>query len=113
MMQDAKKLGVNIPGYELGTVAAAGPGASKGSQAYSRTKESIPGLMQQLESLGYAHLKAPAGINCELRQYQEQSLKWCVDQEQLPGGMHRHLWARVLPGKADLWYRYSLHHASR
>jgi hypothetical protein len=26
-----------------------------------------------------------------------------VDQEQLPGGMMRHLWAKVLPQK-DLWY---------
>ncbi len=34
--------------------------------------------MQYLESLGYAQMPAPAGINCELRPYQEQSLKWYV-----------------------------------
>ena len=72
--------------------------------AYNNTKTSINGLMQYLESLGHETMVVPNGLSCELRSYQIQSLKWCVDQEQLPGGMLRHLWAKVLPQNDDLWF---------
>ncbi len=28
----------------------------------------------------------------------------CVDQEQLLGGLQRHLWAPLLPHRTDVWY---------
>ena len=41
--------------------------------------------------LGHEEAETPIGVNCDLRSYQQQSLKWCLDQEQLPVSIYIYL----------------------
>jgi hypothetical protein len=71
-------MGCKVPGFAVADDSAGPPPVGGPSAVFRRTKKTIPGLMQYLESLGYAQQGVPDGINCELRPYQEQALKWCV-----------------------------------
>jgi len=68
----------------------------------------LPAVMNELENLGHRPAPQPEGLNVTMRDYQLATLGFMVDQETLPGGMHRHFWApvphrRAIP--AQLQYR--------
>ena len=62
-------------------------------------------LMDELENLGHRTIRQPGGLTVKLRDYQLGTLSFCIDQERLPGGINRHIWAPVKT-TADqvLWY---------
>jgi hypothetical protein len=69
---------------------------------------SITSTLQRIENLGHDVVECVAGLNCELLDFQRQSLKWALERETIPGGIQRLFWGR-LPIDAsraakDLWY---------
>jgi hypothetical protein len=74
-----------------------------------RSKDpSIISTLQQIENLGHDFVDYVPGLNCELLDFQRQSLKWALERETIPGGIQRFFWGR-LPIDAtraakDLWY---------
>ena len=61
--------------------------------------------MDELENLGHRTLTHPSGMNITLRDYQLGTISFMVDQERLPGGIHRHLFAPVKTSSGQtLWY---------
>ena len=51
--------------------------------------------MNELENLGHREAPQPAGLTVDLREYQRATLGFMIDQERLPGGLMRHVWAPI------------------
>ena len=55
----------------------------------------VPAIMNELENLGHREAPQPAGLTVDLREYQRATLGFMIDQERLPGGLMRHVWAPI------------------
>jgi hypothetical protein len=56
---------------------------------------SINDIMARLENLGHASELVVEGLNVELLPFQKQSLKFCLDRENTPGGINALLWPKL------------------
>jgi hypothetical protein len=70
--------------------------------------DTLASLLRQIENLGHEGVDYVEGLNCELLEFQRQSLKWALERETMPGGIQRLFWGKV-PDDAsrtekDLWY---------
>lgn len=72
------------------------------------SNRSIPACLQRIENLGHASVDYVEGLNCELLDFQRQSLKFALERETMPGGIQRLLWAKLPDNPSvfakDLWY---------
>ena len=63
------------------------------SAAWSdKYKFSTAGLLRALESRGYETVSQPANMLVTLYDFQQQTLKWMLDRERMPGGLNRLFW---------------------
>lgn len=62
-------------------------------------------FFEEIENLGHRTMSHPPNLTVQLRDYQLGTVSWMVDQECLPGGIDRHLWAPVrISSSQCLWY---------
>jgi len=69
---------------------------------------SINSALQQIENIGHDSVDQVEGLNCELLDFQRQSLKWALEREAMPGGIQRLYWGKVPTDETDiakeLWF---------
>jgi SNF2 family DNA or RNA helicase len=62
-------------------------------------------FMEELENLGHRTMSHPPGMTVRLFDYQLHNVRFMLDQERLPGGIHSHLFAPVVTTQGKtIWY---------